>query len=106
MNAETGSRFDQVVTLSNEAFSALEYEAAYHMVMAAIHLAVELGDEVRLTQVAELAANQGRLVDALRPDHRLSSRVAGTRGHKSVYQLATIQATSHASMARQRHRPR
>ena len=95
-------RFERALSLSDECLGAGEYEAAYHALMSALHLATTLGDEALLTRVAEAAAAQGRVVDALKPVHRLSTQEAQSRGHESVFQLAVRQASAHASMARRK----
>jgi hypothetical protein len=97
--ADTGAVstwFDRLVAVNGETFAAGHYEAAYHALMAALHVAEDAGDEPRLLEVARIAEEQRRHIDSLAPAHPLSSQVAKARGHEGVYALAVRQATVRA----------
>ena len=71
---EMGGWFERLMALNGETFGAGQYEAAYHALMAALHLAETQGDDARLLSLARVAAEQGHSIDTLDPPHRLSSQ--------------------------------
>ena len=100
-----GNLFDQTMAVNGEAFAAGHYEAAYHALMAALHLAQDLGDETRLRNVSQVAGQQRQTIDSLVPAHRLCSQEARSRGHESVFALAERQAAVQATLAHASNRP-
>src|SRR4051794_22110146 len=105
MDSEAVGWIDRAMAVSGEAFAAGHYEAAYHALMAALHLAQDLGDEGRLLRVARVAGEQGRHIDTVSPSHRLSSQTARARGSNSVFEYAVRQATTEAKMVAATHCP-
>ena len=55
---ESGGLFPQLVALSEAAFAAGHYKAAYHALAAAANVAYDCGDQVRLTRTRQAAAAQ------------------------------------------------
>jgi len=82
-----------------EAATGGNYESAYHFLMAAVHIADKSSDMKLLSEVCRLAAGYGAAVDAVQPDHPLSSSAASTRGQTPLY--ATLQV--HAEAVELRH---
>src|SRR5687767_8453300 len=89
--------FDQAMALNGRGFAAGHYEAAFHALMAAFHIAQDSRDENLLRKVAAVADQQGRQIDVLSPPHRMSSLASGFRGRKSVYENAARQALAQAN---------
>jgi hypothetical protein len=81
---------DAILELGRQAGAEGEFETAYHMLMAAVHLADRRGDMPALQRVAALAKEQDEALEALRPRHRLSRVHAADRGHVALFEtLAT-----------------
>lgn len=98
--------FDRLMAINAELFADGHFEAAYHALMAALHLAEDAEQEERLLEVSRVAERQRDHIDGLKPPHVLSSESARSRGHDSVYALAVRQATVRARIvdhARKRH---
>jgi hypothetical protein len=98
-DGEAGTRFDRLMALNGEVFAAGHYEAAYHTLMAASHLAESMGDWTRLVEIARVAGQQQEHIDSLNPAHRLSSQMAKSRGHESIFAFAVQQASVRARIA-------
>jgi hypothetical protein len=81
-----------------EAVDAGRYELGYHLLAAALHAAEELDSLELLTQVTQLAEQQQRKLDAMKPEHRLSSNAARRRGNSAQY--AALVAISSAARGR------
>ena len=76
---------DAILELGREAAAAGEFEAAYHLLMAAVHLADHRRDTAALERLTRLAREQGALVEAVSPPHRLSRSYAAARGHTALF---------------------
>ena len=94
----TTDLYDRLLALNREAFAAGSYEVAYHALVAALHCAIDLKAPQLLSGVARRATEQMTWIDDHVPEHTLSIRSAGQRGHKSIYGLLAQQATTHAHM--------
>ncbi len=93
----------QTLLHSNEtAFASGRYEAAYHALMAALHVAQDSEDAEGLLVIVGRAKEQQASIDALAHDHRFSTASAASRGHKSLYEMAAQQARAQAGMIRLR----
>jgi hypothetical protein len=104
MGSDAAGWFDRAMSVNREGFAAGHYEAAYHALMAALHFAEDLEDEGRLLRVAQVAGEQGRLLDSLPTPHRLSSRMAKARGHEGLFPMAMKQASVQARLAHMKNR--
>lgn len=81
---------DAILEMSREAAAAGEFETAYHLLMAGVHLADHHGDMAALERLALAAREQGERVEAAKPPHRLSRAYAAARGHTALFDtLAT-----------------
>ena len=98
MGTDAADGFERAMSVNAEGFGSGHYEAAYHALMAALPLAKDLGDEARLLPVAQVAREQGRSIDSRAPSHRLSSQMAQSRAHESVFRLAVRQASLEARL--------
>jgi hypothetical protein len=93
----------QTLLRSNEAaFASGRYEAAYHALMAALHVAQDSEDAEGLLVIVGRAKEQQAAIDAVAHDHRFSTASAANRGHKSLYEMAVQQARAQAAMIRLR----
>lgn len=88
--------FARLMAVNREAFASGHFEAAYHALMAALHVAQDVGDRARLEEVAKLAGEEAEGVDAVQPAHRLSSTTSREHGFESVFRLAARQASVRA----------
>lgn len=74
-----------VLKLNAEAVARGQYEVAYHLLMAALHVADDAKDLAALERVAQLAKEQGAALERLQPSHHLSRRQAQLRGQTAVF---------------------
>jgi hypothetical protein len=93
-----GELVELLIGLSVETSEAGEHEAAYHLLMAALHLADHAGDAGVVQRIAHLAARHSDAVEAISPPHSLSQRWAERRGTISVYR--TLQVHAHSVLLR------
>jgi hypothetical protein len=76
--------------LNRRAVAAGDYEVAYHLLMASLHLADHARDFAALERIATLAREQSAALEALKPPHHLSRAQAQLRGQTAVFDsLAT-----------------
>jgi hypothetical protein len=101
---ESADLYEQLVMLSQEALAAGHYEAAYHALTAAMHVADDTSDAERLREVARLARVQRDHIDRAAPGHRMASGSAPERHGFNFYDALAQQAAAHATMAEQRRR--
>jgi hypothetical protein len=94
--------FQTLLQLNEVTFASAQYEAAYHALMAALHIAQDSQDARGLLVIVARAKEQQGSIDDLAPGHRLSSGSAASRGQKSVYEVAAEQARAQAGMIRLR----
>jgi histidinol phosphatase-like PHP family hydrolase len=80
---------EEILQLNRRAAANGDFEVAYHLLMAALHAADRAGDEDALQRLGELAREQGKAVEAVRPTHHLSRRQALSRGQTSVFDSFT-----------------
>jgi hypothetical protein len=87
--------YRRLLEIHNQAFEAERFELGYHVLAAALHAAEELNDNDLLTEVGRLAEERQKKIDAITPQHRLSSSSAHRRGNPSQYNsLVTIAAAA------------
>lgn len=86
--------FDELLELNARAAGEGNYEAAYHLLMAALHCAEHDGDATLLGRLAAIAKKQGAEIEALKPAHHLSRQHAQARGQTAVFDsyLAHVEA--------------
>jgi hypothetical protein len=78
--------YAQELALSRAAFAAQRYAAAYHALAAAMHSAIDLGDEGRLAEVEACAHEQISWIDAHDPTHHLSTQSSLARGAHNLWE--------------------
>jgi hypothetical protein len=76
---------EDLIGLNGRAAALGEYEAAYHLLMAAIHVAGSSGDLPALERIAQVAERQEAELESLTPPHHLSRTEATKRGQTAVY---------------------
>jgi hypothetical protein len=83
--------FLQVLTLNQHVFAAGDYNAAYHLLAAALHIA---GDDVQyLAIVQQVAEEQLTAIDTTHPEYEHSTASAKERGSQaSIFRLLARQA--------------
>ncbi|HEY9016255.1 MAG TPA: hypothetical protein VIM84_14475 [Gemmatimonadales bacterium] len=83
--------YQKLLAMHEDAFAAGRFDVAYHVLAAALHAAEEVPSIELLMAVRDLAEQRQKALDAMEPQHRLSSLSAGRRGHTPQYTaLATI----------------
>jgi hypothetical protein len=95
---------DQLIEVSRKALELKQYEVAYHSLQAALHCALEIKDEQLLLCIQLEADRQRAFVDAVSPDHRLSSLKAAERGGNNLYGILAQQAIVYRNQVRQEFR--
>ena len=81
-----------LIDFSEECAGAGNFEAAYHLLMAALHLCEQNFDERGVHDVVTAARNQGDAVESAVPPHRLSKAEAARRGTHSIYETLRVHA--------------
>lgn len=75
---------------AREAAKDGNYEAVYHFLMAAVHIGDRREDIELVNQVSRLAQAYGKEVDAMRPEHPLSTTAAARRGQTSLFDAVQV----------------
>jgi hypothetical protein len=70
------------------------YDAAFHTLMAVLHIADQGEDMELVDRVAGMAAAQADEIDAIAPPHHLSTASASGRGQTPVFKMLGIHAQS------------
>jgi hypothetical protein len=78
--------FEQIIELNARAAAQGDYEAAYHLLMAALHCADHARDQQALELLTKLACEQGAAVEAIEPAHHPSRSHAKARGQTALYE--------------------
>jgi len=76
--------FQQSIRLSQDAFEMGAYDAAYHLLVAALDSAKELNSKGALLDIANTARAQLAWIDTYEPDHKFSTHSAAQQGQASV----------------------
>jgi hypothetical protein len=84
--------FNRLMAANREAFDAGHYEAAFHALQAALHLADDAGDEGTIRSAQRAAREPGAGLDARAPDHRMGSRHAAEHGGRALLEPAALHA--------------
>ena len=79
--------YTRPMAIHRDACATGHYEVSYYVLLAALYLASEMGDDTRLTAIAREASERQAWLDTHEPTHPLSTRP----GHPSAFQvLASI----------------
>jgi hypothetical protein len=92
--------YEQLVTLSQDAFAAQLYNTSYHALAAALHCARVLPDDATLERIGALAEQQLAVIDNQDPDYEHSSAAAARRGHDNIFSLLARQSRAIVEMRR------
>lgn len=83
---------EPLVELADDAAADGEYEAAYHLLMAALHLAEHRGEHDAVMRIGAAGRRIGVAVEAAAPPHRLSRAEAKKRGHAAIFDQFDVHA--------------
>jgi hypothetical protein len=81
-----------LLELADDAAVEGEYESAYHLLMAALHLADHRGDYEAAMHVGAAGRRLGAALEAVTPPHPLSRQEAKKRRHTALYDQLDAQA--------------
>ncbi len=102
--------FEELLRLNQRAAAEGNYEAAYHLLMAALHCVDHGGGEPgALERLVAIARAQAGEIEALVPVHHLSRKQAEARGQTALFDsfLAHVDAVRlRLDSERQRRKPR
>ena len=83
---------DSLLELADDAAAEAEYEAAYHLLVAGLHLAEHRGDHDAVMRIGAAGRRIGVAVEAVVPPHRLSRGEAKKRGHTAIFDQFDVHA--------------
>lgn len=99
-DGESGEElFRRLMELHDQLFTEQRFEAAYHVLAAALHVGEELGLEA-LSSVQRLCTARQAEIDRSHPGHSISSASSNRRGNTPLY--ATLALTARAAMGKVR----
>jgi hypothetical protein len=84
------STLDRLMAMNAELFPRGECEAAFHTLMAALHVAEHARDVTALDRIGAVAKAQSDKIDAMQPPHKLSKAQADQRGQVPVYRTLQL----------------
>jgi hypothetical protein len=91
--------YSRLLVINRDAFAGAHYEVAYHALAAALHSACDQANQERVRNVQTLATQQRDWIDVHRPEHRMSTTSALTRGQKSQFWMLERQAAALRQLA-------
>jgi hypothetical protein len=103
-NPDSVQLLERLMSLCQEVFAARHYEAAYHLLTAAIHVGQDLEDQQALLRIERLAIEQAAWINANAPESMMSSQSAQSRSGVDLYANVIRQAAAHARIIRENRR--
>ena len=88
------SSYASLLAINRQAFAGAHYEVAYHALAGALHCAIDDDDHAKMRDVQAIAGHQRDWIDQYRPEHRLSTASARTRGQNSMFAMLERQAAA------------
>jgi hypothetical protein len=85
---------EQLLAAYRRLCESRNYDAAFHVLMAVLHMADRGQDMELVDRVAGMAAVQADEIDAIAPPHHLSTASASGRGQTPVFKMLGIHAQS------------
>jgi hypothetical protein len=100
---------DQFTSISEAAFKAGFFEAAYHGLWAALHVAYAIEDLERLHIIERIAKEQYEWINQNAPTNVMSAQAAQKRSGVDMFAILVRDATIHIQMVKtnrkMRHEP-
>jgi len=90
--------YQRIMDLHFQAFAAERFEAAHHVLAAALHVAEEMGSIERLSDIRRLSDERQAEIDRIQPVHVISTCSAASRG--SIARFTSLAGTAKATSAR------
>src|ERR1700694_1316874 len=90
--------YQHLMDLHGQAFGEARFEAAYHVLAAALHVAEELGSVEWLSNIRRMATERQEEIDRTLPDHLISSLSSLGRGNGARF--TTLALTARAVIGR------
>jgi hypothetical protein len=88
----------RLLSVSNAAADAGEFEVAYHSLMAALHAAERVGFDTGnanvFAEIERIGKVQSARIEKIKPPHQLSKYAARNRGHVSVHETLLLHTKS------------
>ena len=101
---------DEVLKLNAAAAAQGDYEVAYHLLMAALHVADHAKDLAAVDRISTRAREQGAALERLQPPHHLARRQAQLRGQTALFDslithVDAVRLRLHSDQQRARRHP-
>lgn len=95
---------DRTMALNKEAFATRSFDAAYHFLAAALHLAVDEKNERGLMEVEAAAIEQLAWLNEYCSSCNHSTISASTRGQESIFSMLARQANTRQMLLNKQQR--
>jgi hypothetical protein len=77
--------YDQLIASNKALFEDAHYEASYHILCAAKHLAIDMEDKHQLEAILEIAHQQSEWINIHAPNSILSQKSSSDRDRVNLY---------------------
>lgn len=89
---------ERLIALNQEVFAGGHYEAAYHILDAALHYAYDVSNSDQLREIEKIARQELHHIDSNTPSHALSSQSVMGRHGINLFDVLAQQASVHARL--------